>query len=203
MVTVTPSMTPTFLTFDFQVSLLIHQLLVPVKIWSLQTTKKTQTGLNEPRNYSSRSNWTWLPGRIRRVVTCCDPSKTCLSESHSARCLSLFFRGAKFRCIKKWGFPSMLAAGCFLHPKKRDALGFRNWKNGSWTFRPCTQKGFLTNLPLGCSSTSVGHQQTLTIVTKPQESHEMIKKDFKGLTWLKSIHQHPTEFQQSYNINRL
>ena len=67
MVTVTPLhqvWRRPFWLFDFQV-----QLLVPVEIWSLQTTKKPiQTGLNEPRNYSSRSNWTWLPGRIRRVI---------------------------------------------------------------------------------------------------------------------------------------
>ena len=51
-------------------------------------------------------------------------------------------------------------------------------------FQRCCCTGFCLNLLLGCSSTSVGHQQALTIATKPEPWG-------KGLTWLKSFHQHP------------
>ena len=127
MVTVTPSMTPTFLTFDFlilfdfQVSLLIHQLLVPVKI--LKPPKDQETDPN-------RFEWTkrlQLEVQLKhdfldesgRVVTCCDPSKTCLSEKPFSRRLSLC-QGATSFVHQKWG----------------------NYA-GSWMFPPISKKGML------------------------------------------------------------
>lgn len=159
MVTVTPSMTPTFLTFWFS-----GQSIDSPTIGASEDFEASKGPRNRPKPVWMNQETT-ARGPIEHdfLDESAELWHVVIQAKRAFRraiqpAVYHFFQGAKFWCIKNEG--TMLAAGCFLHPKKRDALGFsfRNWKNGSWTFRPCTPGGFLTNLPLGCSPTSVGHQ---------------------------------------------
>ena len=141
MVTVTPSMTPTFLTFWFS-----GPSIDSPTIGASEDFEASKGPRNRPKPVWMNQETT-ARGPIEHdfldetaeLLTCCDPSKPCLSESHSARCLSLFLGSHKFGASKM----RVPYAGSWMFPpsKKRDALGFRH-SNGSWTFRPCTGGGF-------------------------------------------------------------